>query len=58
MSDKNIRASIYTLLVVGGLLLLFFMISWAPPEAAQQKEEEGMEVNLATVKQGLVMFNP
>lgn len=52
MSDKNIKASIYTLLVVGGLLLLFFMISWAPPEAAQQKEEEGMEVNLGDSETG------
>jgi len=52
MSNKNLKASIYTLLLVGGLLLLFFMISWAPPEAAQQQEEEGMEVNLGDSETG------
>lgn len=52
MQDKNLKASVYTLLVVGGLLLLCFFISWAPPEAAQQKEEEGMEVNLGDSETG------
>jgi outer membrane biosynthesis protein TonB len=58
MTNKNLKASAYTLLVIAGLLLLCFFISWAPPEAAQQKEEEGMEVNLGDSETGLGDIQP
>ncbi len=50
--DKNLKASTYTILLVGGLLIISFLIAWAPPPPVQIPVEEGMEVNLGNSDQG------
>ncbi|MEN9951085.1 MAG: hypothetical protein RLY85_1837 [Bacteroidota bacterium] len=50
--DKNLKASTYTILLVGGLLIISFLISWVPPSAPPLPEEEGMEVNLGNSDMG------
>ena len=50
--DKNLKASTYTILLVGGLLILSFLIAWAPPAPVEVPVEEGMEVNLGNSETG------
>jgi len=50
--DKNLKASTYTILLVGGLLIISFLISWAPPPPIEIPVEEGMEVNLGNSEMG------
>jgi len=50
--DKNLKASTYTILLVGGLLIISFLISWAPPPPVEIPVEEGMEVNLGNSEMG------
>lgn len=50
--DKNLKASTYTILLVGGLLIISFLIAWTPPPTAEITEEEGMEVNLGNSETG------
>jgi outer membrane biosynthesis protein TonB len=49
---KNLKASTYTILLVGGLLIISFLIAWTPPPTAEITEEEGMEVNLGNSETG------
>lgn len=51
-NEKNLKASAYTLLIVGSILALCFMISWTPPVAPPIPDDEGMEVNLGDSETG------
>lgn len=51
-NEKNLKASAYTLLIVGAILALCFIVSWAPPVAPPPPDEEGMEVNLGDSETG------
>ncbi|MEY3432455.1 MAG: hypothetical protein RL131_391, partial [Bacteroidota bacterium] len=50
--QKNIKASTYTLLVLGTLLAICFLVAWTPPSPAPVPVEEGMEVNLGDSETG------
>jgi outer membrane biosynthesis protein TonB len=56
--DKNLKASTYTILLVGGLLIISFLISWAPPPPIEIPVEEGMEVNLGNSEMGAGDIQP
>ena len=56
--DKNLKASSYTILLVGGLLIISFLISWAPPPSIEIPVEEGMEVNLGNSEMGEGYIQP
>ena len=51
-NEKNLKASAYTLLIVGAILALCFIVSWAPPVAPPLPDDEGMEVNLGDSETG------
>ena len=51
-NEKNLKASAYTLLIVGSILALCFIVSWAPPVAPPLPDDEGMEVNLGDSETG------
>lgn len=51
-TEKNLKASAYTLLIVGSLLAICFMVSWAPPVSPPIPEDEGIEVNLGDSETG------
>jgi hypothetical protein len=51
-NEKNLKASAYTLLIVGLILALCFFVSWAPPVAPPLPDDEGMEVNLGDSETG------
>lgn len=51
-NEKNLKASAYTLLIIGVILALCFIVSWAPPVAPPPPDEEGMEVNLGDSETG------
>ena len=57
-SQKNMKASGYTLGVVALLIFLFFAISWTLPVQAPAIIEEGIEVNLGNSDQGLGTDQP
>jgi hypothetical protein len=57
-SQKNIKASGYTLLICSLLLLLFFYLSWTLPAQPQPIVEQGIEVNLGNSDQGLGTDQP
>src|SRR5580692_5156335 len=57
-SQKNVKASGYTLLICAVLLFLFFYITWTLPAQPQPIVEEGMEVNLGNSDQGLGADQP
>src|SRR5690349_15014295 len=52
-AEKNIRASVYTLIVCVLLLALLFIFRWTLASIPPPPEEEGIEVNLGNSDQGL-----
>ena len=56
MSDfenkKNMKATAYTLILLGLMALLFFIVSWSTPPPNETKVDEGMEVNLGDSETG------
>jgi outer membrane biosynthesis protein TonB len=52
-SQKNIKASGYTLMICVALLILFLFVKWTLPNIPPPPEEEGIEVNLGNSEQGL-----
>jgi hypothetical protein len=52
-AEKNIRASVYTLIVCVLLLILLFVFRWTLASIPPPPEEEGIEVNLGNSEQGL-----
>jgi hypothetical protein len=52
-AEKNIRASVYTLVVCAILLILLFLFRWTLASVPPLPEEEGIEVNLGNSEQGL-----
>jgi hypothetical protein len=57
-SEKNIKASGYTLLVCALLLIVFFYISWTQPAQPPPVVEDGIEVNLGNSDQGMGTDQP
>src|SRR5258706_340742 len=57
-SQKNAKASGYTLLICVLLLLLFFYVSWTHPVQLPPVVEEGIEVNLGNSDQGMGTDQP
>jgi len=57
-SQKNIKASGYTLGICILLVILFFAISWTLPVQVPPTVEEGIEVNLGNSDQGLGTNQP
>ena len=51
-NEKNLKATAYTLLIVGSILALCFFVSWAPPVAPPLPDDEGIEVNLGDSETG------
>jgi len=52
-SQKNVKASGYTLMVCVCLLLIFIFVKWTVPIIPPPPEEEGIEVNLGNSEMGL-----
>ncbi|MBO9570940.1 MAG: hypothetical protein J7497_01830 [Chitinophagaceae bacterium] len=52
-SQKNIKASGYTLMVCSLILIIFLFVKWTLPNIPPPPEEEGIEVNLGNSEQGL-----
>jgi hypothetical protein len=52
-AEKNIRASVYTLIVCVLLLIAMLLIKWTLASIPPPPEEEGIEVNLGNSEQGL-----
>ena len=52
-AEKNIRASVYTLVVCVLLLIALLVIKWTLAMIPPPPEEEGIEVNLGNSDQGL-----
>ncbi|HEY4062203.1 MAG TPA: hypothetical protein VGM30_09900 [Puia sp.] len=57
-SEKNIKATGYTAVVVTLLLLLFLYVSWTQPVEVPPVVEDGIEVNLGNSDQGLGTDQP
>jgi len=57
-SQKNAKASGYTLLICVLLLILFFYVSWTHPVQLPPVVEEGIEVNLGNSDQGMGTDQP
>src|ERR1700743_3292653 len=57
-SQKNMKASGYTLGVIVLLVILLFVISWTLPVQPPPVIEEGIEVNLGNSDQGLGTDQP
>src|SRR5579872_2723084 len=57
-SQKNIKASGYTLALCTFLLLLCFYLSWSNPVEPPPAVEDGIEVNLGNSDQGLGTDQP
>lgn len=51
--EKNIKALLYTILVLGSLFLLLYFVSWVLPVSPPPPVNEGIEVNLGNSEQGL-----
>ena len=51
-SNKNLKASVYTTLVLILLGLLFFFVSWTPPVHEAPKEVENIDVELGDAPEG------
>jgi hypothetical protein len=56
--EKNIKALLITMGVMGALLLLFFLYRWGQPIQPLQLAEDGIEVNLGNSDQGLGDVQP
>lgn len=52
-SQKNVKASGYTLMICVCLLLIFIFVKWTVPMIPPPPEEEGIEVNLGNSDLGL-----
>src|SRR6476660_4167646 len=52
-AEKNIRASVYTLIVCVLLLAIMLFVKWTLASIPPPPEEEGIEVNLGNSDQGL-----
>lgn len=52
-TQKNVKASGYTLLICACLLIIFLFVKWTLPTIPPPPEEEGIEVNLGNSEQGL-----
>lgn len=52
-SQKNMKASGYTLMICVCLLIIFLFVKWTLPNIPPPPEEEGIEVNLGNSEQGL-----
>lgn len=57
-SQKNVKATGYTLLICALLLFLLFVVSWTLPVQPPPVVEEGIEVNLGNSDQGLGTDQP
>ena len=57
-SKKNIKATVYTLLLVGLIIMLLFVVSWSTPPAAEKIMDEGLEVNLGNSETGMGDIQP
>ena len=51
--EKNLKATLYTIVVCGLVLLLFFFIQWTLPQIPQPVADTGIEVNLGNSETGL-----
>lgn len=51
-SEKNIKASGYTLVICVALLIMFLFVKWVVPTIPPPPVEEGIEVNLGNSEQG------
>jgi hypothetical protein len=52
-AEKNVKASIYTLVICVALLLILLFVKWTLAAIPPPPEEEGIEVNLGNSDQGL-----
>ena len=52
-TQKNIKASGYTLMVCVLLLIIMIFVKWTIPDIPPPPDEEGIEVNLGNSDQGL-----
>jgi outer membrane biosynthesis protein TonB len=57
-SEKNIKASGYTLGICAGVLILLLFAKWTLPDIPPPPVEEGIEVNLGNSDQGLGTNQP
>jgi outer membrane biosynthesis protein TonB len=57
-SQKNLKASGYTLMVCVLLLIIFLFVKWTLPSIPPPPEEEGIEVNLGNSDMGLGVDQP
>ncbi|MBS1948585.1 MAG: hypothetical protein JST47_12540 [Bacteroidetes bacterium] len=57
-SQKNTKASLYTLGICTALVLLFVFITWTLPAPPVSLQEDGIEVNLGNSDQGLGTNQP
>src|ERR1700722_11792546 len=57
-SQKNMKASAYTLVICTALVLLLLYITWTLPAPPPPPDEEGMEVNLGNSDKGLGTNQP
>jgi hypothetical protein len=57
-SQKNAKASAYTLAICVAILLLLFLITWTLPAPPQPTVDEGIEVNLGNSDKGLGTDQP
>ena len=57
-SEKNLKATSWTVAVCGLLLFLFFIVSWTQPAEPQPTVEDGIEVNLGNSDKGLGKDQP
>ena len=51
-SNKNIKATAYTAILIGLIIMLFFVVSWSTPPPVEKNMEEGLEVNLGNSETG------
>lgn len=52
-AEKNRKAGLYTLLVIGSLLLICWFVRWSTPLIPPPLVEDGIEVNLGNSEEGL-----
>ena len=51
--EKNAKAGVYTLVIMGVLFLVFFLVSWTMPGPEVPLTDEGIEVNLGNSETGI-----
>src|SRR5580658_7092178 len=57
-SQKNFRASVYTVVICALLIVLLLIISWSLPVIQAPVADEGIEVNLGNSDQGMGTKQP